>query len=967
MPGCAVLPMEVNVNGKLSIASTAVMLSCSTLVLLMMASSVVAQPITVDGDGSDWDPSWFLAADPLPDTDPVSGSVVNCGNAGYNLTGVWQNYNATEDKLYFMYNVTGTAGDSDGDGDPNNGSTWWNDQYGVGDSEEYVLMINTSPTGDPYNYSDIFLKFKGNSATVTGPKAHLVSSVEAAINTTNFTSFVEFSVGNVTGWVANPYKYSLYGYAGSAIDFANEDWLGEVLYVTFPPVANFTFVAGVCNQTVRFNPSGSYDDPYGGIVNYTWDFGDGTPVDVRLDNSSFSHTFPVTNGTYNVSLTVIDTDNLTDTFVDMVPVNREPSISLVNASKTSVVEPGEWVLFQGWYSDPDEDTLMHRWSIDGVEIASGSSTNYSNASYFVNRTLTANLTISDPNDCTNTSSVNVTYLYRPVPVINFTATGCLRVELNASGSYDPDGNITDYLWHAENGTIDNSTNATCTANFSVGGNYTVRLNVTDNDGLTNTTTREICISCVPTAVAEVNRTNVTEPGGWVLFDGSNSICDTTCDTGNSLSYSWNITDGNGSIIDHNASVLRNVTSNTTAVLNVTDEYGCTNTSSVNVTYLHLPVPVINFTAIGCLEVELNASNSSDHDGYIKKYEWDLNNNSVYGDMDDATGVNCTVNFSDGGNHTIGLRVTDNSNLTNSTRQVVYVSCVPTAAARANRTNVTAPGEMVLFDAPNSTCDMNVTNSLNYTWVIHGKTYNDSSGEGVLYFVTNTTTANLTVTDEYNCTATDDVTVGYQYPPIVPVINFTTIGCLEVELNASGSYDPDGNITKYEWDLDNDTYYDDAVNVTCTANFSDGGNHTIGVRVTDDDGLTNSTRRTIYVASEPVAVAEANQTNVIPPGGWVLFNGSNSTYDLDSGPLSYRWNISGYIDHNVSVSYYVHEEVTADLTVTDRYNCTNTTSVTVTAHKVGDPVAVPVMTPVGALALGILLCVVGMSRIAKRRS
>ncbi|MCD6207591.1 MAG: PKD domain-containing protein, partial [Methanosarcinales archaeon] len=593
-------------NGKLSIASMAIMLSFSALVSLMIASSAVAQTITVDGDGSDWDSSWFLAADPLPDTDPVSGSVVNCGNAGYNLTGVWQNYNATEDKLYFMYNVTGTAGDSDGDGDPNNGSTWWNDQYGVGDSEEYVLMINTSPTGDPYNYSDIFLKFKGNSATVTGPKAHLVSSVEAAINTTNFTSFVEFSVGNVTGWVANPYKYSLYGYAGSAIDFANEDWLGEVLYVTFPPVANFTFVAGDCNQTVWFDPSGSYDDPYGGIVNYTWDFGDDTGDYVSSNNSSFSHTFNDTYGTYNVNLTVIDTDGRTNSLVRAVMVNREPSISLVNASKTSVVEPGEWVLFQGWYSDPDGDTLMHRWSIDGVEIASGSSTNYSNASYFVNRTLTATLT-------------------------------------------------------------------------------------------------------------------------------------------------------------------------------VTDKYGCTDADEVTVTYLHRPVPVINFTATDCLEVELNASGS----------------------------------------------------------------------------------------------------------------------------------------------------------------------------------DPAENITTYEWDLDNDTYYDDAIGVTCTVKFNEGGDHTIGLRVTDDDGITNSTRRTIYVAREPVAVAEANQTNVIPPGGSVLFNGSNSTYDADSGPLSYRWNISGYIDHNVSVSYYVHEEVTADLTVTDRYNCTNTTSVTVTAHKVGDLVAVPVMTPAGMLALAGLLGIVGM--------
>jgi len=108
--------MEVNVNSGLNIILTA-----AVLVLLMAVPAAAAQ-ITVDGNGSDWDMSWFLAPDSLPDTNPGTGGVVNCGNAGYNLTGVWQHYNATEDRLYFMYNVTGIAGDSDGDGDPNNGT-----------------------------------------------------------------------------------------------------------------------------------------------------------------------------------------------------------------------------------------------------------------------------------------------------------------------------------------------------------------------------------------------------------------------------------------------------------------------------------------------------------------------------------------------------------------------------------------------------------------------------------------------------------------------------------------------------------------------------------------------------------------------------------------------------------------------------------------------------------------------------
>jgi hypothetical protein len=136
--------------------------------VVMFASTAAA--IVVDGNGSDWDPSWFLASDPLPDTHPIFGYSIYCGNAGYNLTGVWQHYNATENKLYFMYNLTGIAGDSDGNLNPNTATPPGWDQYGVGRREGYVLMINTSPTGDPSFSMDVQVELNNNSVIVTGPK-----------------------------------------------------------------------------------------------------------------------------------------------------------------------------------------------------------------------------------------------------------------------------------------------------------------------------------------------------------------------------------------------------------------------------------------------------------------------------------------------------------------------------------------------------------------------------------------------------------------------------------------------------------------------------------------------------------------------------------------------------------------------------------------------------------------------------
>jgi hypothetical protein len=68
----------------------------------------------------------------------------------------------------------------------------------------------------------------------------------------------------------------------------------------------------------------------------------------------------------------------------------------------------------------------------------------------------------------------------------------------------------------------------------------------------------------------------------------------------------------------------------------------------------------------------------------------------------------------------------------------------------------------------------------------------------------------------------------------------------VELNASASTDPDGNVTTYEWDLDGDGEYDDATGARTVTNFSISGSQSVGVRVTDGAGASGTTHRTISV-------------------------------------------------------------------------------------------------------------------------
>jgi len=70
-------------------------------------------------------------------------------------------------------------------------------------------------------------------------------------------------------------------------------------------------------------------------------------------------------------------------------------------------------------------------------------------------------------------------------------------------------------------------------------------------------------------------------------------------------------------------------------------------------------------------------------------------------------------------------------------------------------------------------------------------------------------------------------------------------------NASDSYDPDGNITLYEWDWDNDGVYDESHNTpTATYSWPVEGHYPVALRVTDNIGLKGTKIKTVIVDNEP---------------------------------------------------------------------------------------------------------------------
>jgi PKD repeat protein len=93
---------------------------------------------------------------------------------------------------------------------------------------------------------------------------------------------------------------------------------------------------------------------------------------------------------------------------------------------------------------------------------------------------------------------------------------------------------------------------------------------------------------------------------------------------------------------------------------------------------------------------------------------------------------------------------------------------------------------------------------------------------------------------------------FSYSPAEPGIG------QRVEFDASGSTDPDGEIVKYEWDLDGDgTFETESEEAAAEAVYEQAGIYRVALRVTDDDGATATSTQEVEIFEPTVVTREIN--------------------------------------------------------------------------------------------------------------
>jgi hypothetical protein len=143
-------------------------------------------------------------------------------------------------------------------------------------------------------------------------------------------------------------------------------------------------------------------------------------------------------------------------------------------------------------------------------------------------------------------------------------------------------------------------------------------------------------------------------------------------------------------------------------------------------------------------------------------------------------------------------------------------------------------------------------------------------------------------------------LGSNIPPIADINGpYSGSEGSTISFDASGSSDPDGDPLTYAWDLDNDGEYDDATGVTASASWCNDGTYMIGLKVTDDDGESDTDTTQVSV-NNVAPIPDAGEDKTGDEISTFTFTGSHTDPGCDSWIYEWDFNYDG-ITFNVDES------------------------------------------------------------------
>jgi len=749
------------------------------------------------------------------------------------------------------------------------------------DFDNVKVVINESPVAvagkDIITAPGLSVNFSGNLST--DPDGSLVDFEWTFTDTGSV-----FKGNQITRSFSHPGIYTAVLRVkdnGEAINSFAEDRIN--IYVNDRPAARLAGDIITCDPSVVISGADS-GDPDGDPLTYSWDFGDGSPLQQGI---TVSHNYSE-GGTYPVILTVDDGKSLpnsTSTASILVKINKAP---LAEAGPDKTICAGDIVLFDGGATiDPEGGLIKFIWDFGDGTTAEGMNPS---KTYKKGGIYRVTLFVKDDSGLECNSDADfliVTVADSPIANAGEDKVVCSNtvVQFDGSKSYDFDGVVNNYSWDFGDGSVGGGAKPTHV--YTKPGEYRVLLTITGDlvGECDNTDKDELIVKVLEAPEAKFTFEKIVAKDQVVTFDGTSS----TSVSSNIVEYIWDFGDGNtksGGIVSHSYSAPGKYFIDLTIRTDGKSE--CSSAPARDYIIVNAaPIAQAGNDIFGGVGNQLifNAINSYDPDGAIVKYAWD------FGDGNLSEGIEVKHTYKSSGDYIVILKVNDNTMLSNSDNSDTLTAKINfSPEPQIILSEWACPGENVKFDGTSSTDKDN--EHVSYKWDFGDGTQADSAIAHHMYTVTGTYNVSLTIddgTNTANAVAVAQKILKVNNSPFV-YGGSDRIVCPgnDVVFDASQSHDIDGSVDKYLWDFGDGSV---AEGIKVLHSYSRGGRFLVTVTGSDNSGKPcGIAADSLIVIVNTSPVADAGPDRKIFTGGAhdaVLFDAGNS-YDTDGDPLSYIW-------------------------------------------------------------------------------
>lgn len=608
-------------------------------------------------------------------------------------------------------------------------------------------------------------------------------------------------------------------------------------------------------SSLALNGTGS--DPDGDAITYGWTFGDGGSA----NGASTSHTY-ADNGNYSAQLTTTDTFGATGTSTANVVVTNVAPVA--NAGTDGTVSPGATFTLQASLSDAGVNDAPWNYTITWGDGNSSTGSRSSQGgftathSYATSGSFAVHLTVTDKDGGSGSDDASVTVLAAPTAIANgpYASSEGSPVILSGAGSADADGSVVSYAWDFGDGSTGTGTSPSHI--YAQDGDYTATLTVTDNDGLTGTTTSVVHVENVAPILGTITGARFPTGGTYTASgsfeDPGSDAWTATVDYGDGSGVSALSLAGKTFSLSHTYAAPGTFTVTVRVRDDHTDAVGTSTVSVLAAPTAATDGPYASSEGSG---VSMSAAGSADSDGSVVSYAWN------FGDGSTATGATQSHTYAQDGDYTITVTVTDNDGLTGTTTATAHVTNVaPSSAMFTGATIVTGdtytssgsftdPGS----DSWTATADFGDGSGAN-PLLLSGKTFALSHK----YTSAGSFTVTVRITDDHE-TSTSTQTVVVHAPPVSNAGGpYSSTEGASVALSGASSSDVDGSIVSYAW-----TFGDGGTGsgVSVSHTYAQDGNYTVTLVVTDNDGLTGSSTTTVIVSNVAPAIAAFAGATLLP--------------------------------------------------------------------------------------------------------